>query len=288
MSDTSSPAGLVFPVPYVPTLGPMHPDTITRELWEQVVAVSGTGHFLSHDKDARWGGTKAEHVLVDHVRDSDQPTAAVPTLLQRGNRSTMRVHLYGDIDLDRESEQAAKLAADHGADHVRLVRLTPDPQPGQCCRIHLRTFTRDTEAPTPSGTTELDRLPPAARATWPDFTEELAGEGFAFLAAHERAGTLDGPVLTVARHGRVLGAIGPMATRTDPAGQVRLLPQYFGVLPTHRGRGHGRALWQAAMAWGQGSGADYQVLQTELDGASDRLCQDEGLTTLGFVTTVAL
>ncbi|MFE4601114.1 GNAT family N-acetyltransferase [Kitasatospora indigofera] len=33
----------------------------------------------------------------------------------------------------------------------------------------------------------------------------------------------------------------------DPAGRTRLLPQYFGVLPDHRGHGHGWALWQAAM-----------------------------------------
>jgi hypothetical protein len=37
------------------------------------------------------------------------------------------------------------------------------------------------------------------------------------------------------------------------------------------------------MHWGAANGADYQLLQTELGGASDRLCLAEGLTTLGFV-----
>lgn len=226
-------------------------------------------------------------MLTDHVR-GDSAQAAVPTLLERGGRRTVRVHLYGDVDLGQEAEHAAKLAADLGADRARLVRLTLDPQPGRCCRIQLRVFAPDTEAPVGNDITGLDRLPSAVRATWPSFAEELAGEGFAFLAAQEQAGTLDGPVLTVAEGGRVVGAIGPMAARPDPVGRVRLLPQYFGVLPSHRGRGHGRTLWRAAMAWVHDSGADYRVLQTEVDGASDRLCRGEGLDALGFVTTMAL
>ncbi|WP_198345807.1 hypothetical protein [Nocardiopsis gilva] len=34
--------------------------------------------------------------------------------------------------------------------------------------------------------------------------------------------------------------------------------------------------------------ADYQLLQTELGGASDRLCRSEGLSTLGFVTVITV
>ncbi|TDQ55391.1 GNAT family N-acetyltransferase [Actinorugispora endophytica] len=283
MRDTSRPEGLVFQVPYVPTLGPMHPDAITPGLWDQVVAISGTGRFLPHDKDARWGGVKSERVL-DHSVDGAQGMAAA-TMLDRGGRRTVRLHLYGEFDLDQAADQVAKLAADHGADRAQLVRLTTEPQLGQCCRIQLRTFARDFETTVVEGVTELDRLSGPVRDTWPDFTDALTGEGFAYLAAQERAGALDGPILTVTEAGRVVGAIGPMATHPDPVGRIRLLPQYFGVLPDHRGRGHGRALWRAAMEWGQQAGADYQVLQTELGGASDRLCRGEGLDTLGFVTT---
>jgi GNAT superfamily N-acetyltransferase len=97
-----------------------------------------------------------------------------------------------------------------------------------------------------------------------------------------RAGTV-GPVLTVLHAGRAAGAIGPMETMTDPSGAVRLLPQYFGVLPQYRGCGYGRALWRAAMRWGHQHSAAYQLLQTEVGGASDRLCAAEGLASLGFV-----
>jgi GNAT superfamily N-acetyltransferase len=97
-----------------------------------------------------------------------------------------------------------------------------------------------------------------------------------------RAGTV-GPVLTVLHAGRAAGAIGPMETMTDPSGAVRLLPQYFGVLPQYRGCGYGRALWRAAMRWGHQHSAAYQLLQTEVGGASGRLCAAEGLASLGFV-----
>lgn len=56
-----------------------------------------------------------------------------------------------------------------------------------------------------------------------------------------------------------------METMTDPAGAIRLLP-----------------------TWGTAHGADYQPLQTETGGPSDRLCQAEGLRSLGFVCTTKL
>ncbi|MFE3269943.1 GNAT family N-acetyltransferase [Streptomyces sp. NPDC059215] len=74
-----------------------------------------------------------------------------------------------------------------------------------------------------------------------------------------------------------------METMPDAAGTVRLLPQYFGVLPQYRCRGFGRALWRAAMLWGHEHGAVYQILQTAVGGASDCLCAAEGLSSLGVV-----
>ena len=39
------------------------------------------------------------------------------------------------------------------------------------------------------------------------------------------------------------------------------------------------------MHWGQSHGATYQLLQTEVGGPSDMLCQSEGLASLGFAHT---
>ncbi|MET8860916.1 GNAT family N-acetyltransferase [Streptomyces sp. NPDC004579] len=110
----------------------------------------------------------------------------------------------------------------------------------------------------------------------------MTADGFGFLYGQMRAGTT-GPVLTVLDEGAVAGAIGPMEILTDPSGRARLLPQYFGVLPECRGLGYGRSLWRAAMHWGYQHGASYQLLQTVVGGASDRLCVSEGLSLLGFV-----
>jgi len=41
----------VLHVPYVPTLGAVHPQALSAELFEAVVSVAGTGEFLPYDKD---------------------------------------------------------------------------------------------------------------------------------------------------------------------------------------------------------------------------------------------
>lgn len=92
-----------------------------------------------------------------------------------------------------------------------------------------------------------------------------------------------GPVLVAVDEDRIVGAIGPMEIMSDSTGSARLLPQYFGVLRARRGLGYGRALWRAAMQWGQRNGAAYQLLQTEVGGASERICRTEGLHSLGLV-----
>jgi GNAT superfamily N-acetyltransferase len=114
----------------------------------------------------------------------------------------------------------------------------------------------------------------------------MADDGFAFLYTRMQADAV-GPVLVATLGRQVAGAIGPMEIRRDAIGQPQLMPQYFGVLPERRGRGLGRALWRAAMRWGQDHGATYQLLQTEVGGVTDTLCQAEGLTSLGFVVTTA-
>ncbi|MBV9163220.1 MAG: GNAT family N-acetyltransferase, partial [Pseudonocardiales bacterium] len=39
--------------------------------------------------------------------------------------------------------------------------------------------------------------------------------------------------------------------------------------PRYRRRGHGRALWRAAMAWGAENGAKYKVLQAASGSVSE-------------------
>jgi GNAT superfamily N-acetyltransferase len=154
----------------------------------------------------------------------------------------------------------------------------------------MRTFgpaQPDAGSEAPAGVVPLDEVPEAVRGTFSVFTEKLAADGFAFLDSRIRSGGT-GPVFTCQRDAAVVGAIGPMEIMPDSREAAQLLPQYFGVLPEYRGYGLGRLLWRAAMHWGQQYQAAYQLLQTQVGGASDRLCQSEGLADLGIVCTTTL
>lgn len=287
MPDPRDTSRLVLPFPYVPTLGPVHPDALTSHLWDEVMEANGTGRFLPHDKDARWGGTKNEAVLAGAIR-TDGQTITIPTLSTRG-RDVVKVHHYGHTpNVDQALEEAGKLAAEHGAGTARVLWFSTEADTRwHSCRIQLKTFTGD-EPHAHGRVGSLDAEALAVQNTFASFANALKEDGFVFLAERMHTTGLDGPLLVAVAEGRVVGAIGPMAIRPDSLGVPRLLPQYFGVLPEARGHGHGRALWRAAMRWGQQNGAAYQLLQTETDGASDHLCRSEGLTSLGFVFTVTL
>ncbi|MGP3969064.1 GNAT family N-acetyltransferase [Streptomyces sp. 6N223] len=273
----------VVTVPFVPTIGPVHPSVLTEDLFADILTAASTGEgFLRYDKDIRWSQRKDESVLTEDIVHRPGETL-IPTLSRRG-AGMIRVHLY-DIESDSvlaASELAQKLAATHGTAKARVVRfLGPEVPKGRGVRIQLKDFSKAL-CPAPEGPVPpFSELPQQERATFADFADEMAADGFAFLYGQMRAGKV-GPVLTVVLDGKVAGAIGPMEIRPDAIGTRQLMPQYFGVLAKHRGAGLGRLLWRAAMHWGQTHGAAYQLLQTEVDGPSDRLCRSEGLASLGF------
>ncbi|MEU6807764.1 GNAT family N-acetyltransferase [Streptomyces sp. NPDC046831] len=278
----------VVRVPYVPTIGPVHPDTLSPGLFGDVLRVAGTGAFLLYDKDQRWAETKDETVLLDHIEHTSTRTL-IPTLRSRGS-GTLTVYTYGAA-VEEAADLAAKLAAGHHTSTARVVTFhapheTP-PVDTATTRVQMMSFHHPRPEDAPGLVRAVTDLPEPIRETFAAFADRLTSDGFAFLHTQMQAGTV-GPVLAATDGGRVVGAIGPMETMTDSAGATRLLPQYFGVLPEQCGHGHGRALWRAAMAWGAARCADYQLLQTEIGGASDRLCLTEGLRALGFVSVAKL
>ncbi|MFD7135941.1 GNAT family N-acetyltransferase [Streptomyces sp. NPDC059894] len=275
----------VMPVPYVPTLGPARWDDPLRDLFEAVVENAGTDRFLPWDKDQRWSDTKTERVMADAI-EHDRRLTLIPTLAERAG-GVVKVHVYGTAadGLSVGADLARKLAGVHGARKARIVWFLGPEQPeayarGVGTRVQLKEFADGPGEAPHVPVVEYKQLDEPER--FADFAAPMADDGFALLYAQMGAGAV-GPVLTVLQDGQVAGAIGPMETMGDAAGRVRLLPQYFGVLPQHRGRGYGRALWRAAMHWGHQHGAASQLLQTEVGGASDRLCAAEGLVSLGFV-----
>ena len=279
--------------PYVPALGPVHPAAVTSGLFTEVIAIAGTGRFLPHDKDRRWAGRKDEHVLASAIVQ-EPGLVLIPTLSTRRS-PCVKVHVYSRdprAALGRAADLGKWLCGEHDAARGRLVWFLPpgsDPDPvAACTRIQMRTFGPGHPAAPEPGPVPLDEVTGPVRATFSVFADKLAAEGFAFLDARIREHGGTGPVLTCQRDGKITGAIGPMEIMPDSQGAARLLPQYFGVLPEYRGLGLGRSLWRAAMHWGQQHQAAYQLLQTETDGASDRLCRSEGLTDLGLACTSTL
>ncbi|MFD3972967.1 GNAT family N-acetyltransferase [Streptomyces cyaneofuscatus] len=271
--------------PVVPTLGPVHPDSLSVGIFEDILRAADTRSFLPYDKDRRWGGEKDEKVLQEDVVHQREHTL-IPTLMRRG-RGTVKVFAYGRADsvVDEATELAAKLAARHGVVNARVVRpLGPGTAHPRSTRIQLKDFTIGACRAPDGPVRPVTDWPTAVQETFAPFAEAMAGDGLAFLHTQMQAGQC-GPVLAAAIEDRVVGAIGPMDVRPDAVGRPQLMPQYFAVLPHARGQGLGKLLWRAAMCWGQSHGAAYQLLQTEVGGASDRLCQSEGLISLGFSHT---
>jgi GNAT superfamily N-acetyltransferase len=280
----------VVTAPYVPTIGPVHPSVLTDDLFADILRTAGGRRFLPYDKDLRWSDAKEECVLVGDVTHRPGETL-IPTLLERGT-GTIKVYTYGVEPRSRiaAAELAAKLCAAHGAGKARVVRFL-GPEYGtrfaQGTRIQLRDFSAAPCSAAGPAISAFTDLPDPMRRDFGDFAARMADDGFAFLHSRMQAGAV-GPVLVATEDRQVVGAIGPMEIRPDAIGQPQLMPQYFGVLPEFRGRGLGRALWRGATSWGQDHGAVYQLLQTEVGGASDTLCQAEGLKSLGFVVTASL
>ncbi|MGV9313265.1 GNAT family N-acetyltransferase [Streptomyces sp. NPDC003691] len=279
----------VLTAPVVPTLGPVHPHVLTADLFEDTLrAAVAARSFLHYDKDRRWTSEKDEMVLRGEVVHRADRTL-VPTLNRRG-RGTVKVFAYGHHDgvVDEAAELSAKLAVVHGAVQARVVRpLGPENGFPRGNRIQLHDFAARA-CPDPGGPVRpVTDWPAAVQETFGAFAVAMAADGLAFLHGQMRAG-LCGPVLSAAVEDRIVGAIGPMEVRPDAIGCPQLMPQYFAVLPDYRGRGLGRALWRAAMHWGQSHGAAYQLLQTEVGGPSDALCRAEGLTSLGFIHTMSV
>ena len=282
----------VLRVPYVPTLGPVHPEALSPELFDDAVAASQTGQLLPFDKDRRWSPRKDHSVLVAEI--IHQPDQTIIPVLSRRAGGVVKTSYYGTSAPDRDALSVAtrRWCATYGARAGRVIWFDPaTPAAGStaCTRVLLKVFGTDPLSPRPASgrVAELDGFSAALRASFTGFAQQLHATGFGFLHRRWQGGQIDGPILVALAGQDVVGAIGPLRTMPDPLGHPVLLPQYFGVLPAYRGRGHGRALWHAVTVWAQQHRAAYQLLQTGIGQASDRLFVSEGLTSLGFTCSVS-
>lgn len=282
----------VLTVPYVPVLGPAHPDQLTPEMFidvfTEVLAASRAGTALPFDKDRRWSPDKADRVLVDEVTHRPDHTI-IPVLTPRC-AGTVKTFYYGPSpDLDALRTTTRRCCTTYRAARGRVICFNTNPPTAtDRTRVLLKEFGQAaTAAPAGPVVTELDNCDADLAATFPAFAQSMAEHGFDFLSKRRAAGHVDGPILVTHTDGRVVGAIGPLTIMHDRYDRRMLLPQYFGVLPEQRGNGHGRALWRAVERWSIRHHADYQLLQTRAGGPSDRLFLAEGLRPLGYTATVS-
>lgn len=272
-------------VPYVPTLGPVHPDVDIVELFQTVIDLKA-GQFLPFDKDQRWSDQKDEIVLADEVEHRVDRTA-IATLSRRG-RDRVTVYHYAETppDLASAREHAGKLAAGHGAATSRVVWFQHGPPSAEITLVRALLAPTHEPGEVPGRPIlALKDAAPVVQASFPSFAER-AGDGMAYLGRCWAAGRIDTPVLVSTDQDRIVGAIGPMQTFPSPTSALQLLPQYFAVLPNYRRAGHGRALWRAAQQWGHHTGASYQLLQVAAGSPAEELYHSEGVHSLGLVCSV--
>ncbi|MEU0511628.1 GNAT family N-acetyltransferase [Amycolatopsis sp. NPDC006125] len=281
----------VLTVPYIPVLGPTHPDLCTpemfTELFADVLTASRAGVALPFDKDRRWSPAKADMVLVDEILHRPDHTI-IPVLSRRGG-GTVKTYFYGDSpDFDALRAATRRWCRTLDAASGRVIWFSTNVTgQGNHTRVLLKDFNHPApEPPRGPAVTDLDDCDLEVAATFTAFATAMAHHGFDFLRQRRDAGHPDGPILVTQADRHVVGAIGPLTIMPDRSGREMLLPQYFGVVPGHRGHGHGRALWRAVERWAAEHRADYQLLQARTGGASDQLFQSEGLRPLGYVSTV--
>lgn len=238
--------------------------------------------FLPYGEDARWSDRKHERVLADEIR-YDTDTTIIPTRDRRRDQVTVYHYERTPPDLLGAGEQVRELAARQEVSPGRVVWLqrTAPPSVVACAEVLLLNTART--PPVAAATVDIfDDCPSAVRATFSAFARQT-GAGLVQLASRWAGRELAGPVLVAVTNARVVGAIGPLQTWPDPTGRRQLLPPNLAVLPTHRRRGHGRALWRAAQRWSHTRGAVYHIFQAVPGSPAADLYHREGATTLGFI-----
>ncbi|QKW32821.1 GNAT family N-acetyltransferase [Actinomadura sp. NAK00032] len=256
----------------------MPPETVGADLFNAVLDVAHTGRFLPFDKDRRWTSTKDERVLVGDIVHTPAETI-VPALSTRGG-GLVKVYYYSASEpgLSALVRLGEGLAKSHGVGS-RVIWFS-DRRDGARGRVMVKRFSADEERPA-RNVQPLTDCP--AADTFGAFADEIGPEGFQFLHQRMKAGHQDGPTLVTVTDDRIVGAVGPLTTIAGPDGRTIQQPAYFAVHPSYRGRGHGRRLWRASMAWGRARGAEVKVLQASRGSAAEGLYVSEGLETHGYV-----
>lgn len=268
-------------VPFVPTLGVVHPCALSASV-AGILNFAHEGEFLPYDKEKRWGGVKRERLLKEHMFQNENCTI-IPA---SHNNTLIRLYCYGAANALGEQRdrlkkfypdakfQAVLFGTDEGFKSDSIVFLANKG-------FHAPSAKMDV--------VPLKSLPPHIAKTIGILAKDDAdNSGFQFLQERLAQGYNNGEFFVAVENNTISGAVGPLQTMTDAAGQLTRYPVYFGVLKNTRGKGLGTALWSAAINWAEKEGIQHIILQARTDSPAEHFYRRMGLKALGGVARINL
>jgi len=266
-------------VPFVPTLGVVHPRALAASV-AGIMDFSHDGGFLPYDKEKRWGGEKRERLLKELIFQDNSHTV-IPTY-QAGTSPLIRLYSYGTASVSEGlQDQLQKL---HPQAKMQVVSFGTGGEFKPDSIVFLY------ELDTPTSTTKTSVVsfktlsPEVARTIGFLAENDPDNGGFSFLKERLAQGHDDGDIFVTTENGAISGAVGPLRTMTDAEGWVTRYPVYYGVSMQFRRKGYGSALWSSAIGWAHKNGVQYIVLQARTNSPAEYFYRQVGLTSLGGVS----
>lgn len=255
-------------VPFLPVLGPVHPDEMRSELLRAIYDSSQQNKLLPYDKATRWRDLPDERIVENGITATSSGQVII-TETKLGARQ----YIYGDAPWVLDPE-----AITFTFSESPIAREVNEA----CTAIFLDSYKSGDEQFTDEHIVEAHILSSDLRVQ----VGNIGEPGLKMLVERDLVTSQIEPTLIYVKNGRVLGAIGPCTILKDSRGVKRLLPCYFGVLPSARRQGVGSALWRAVRAWASKQGAHYKIFQAEQGSPAEAFYRDQNLKCLGYVRLI--
>lgn len=252
--------------PYLPLLGPIHPQEISQQLICNIFNSSETDTVLPHDKQIRWGRRPNERIVSHNIVDKS-------VTIQTESNSKNFLYIYGPYSGSMESSISTIITFSKKARTLQLLE--------RCSVIYIDTYNEDIINASPY--IYAYQLNSDEQNEIANLGDKDSMSGFRYLLDNGRLQDTNSPTIVIKQDGIISGAIGPHTILNDSLGVKRLLPCYFGVSQTARRQGIGKRLWNQSRYWASSHGAEYALLQADYDSPAAYFYEAVGLKKIGYV-----